>query len=905
MRSTRPGLLPKLATALGTIAALAILVLPAQAQTARQTARITGRALQAETGAPLVGAEVRVAGTSIRTITGTNGRYLITAAPAGPQTLELRFVGREATTRSVDAVAGDVTVVDFSVAVAPVALAGIDVLGVRAMTQARALSEQQNAANIINVVAADQIGRFPDASAPEALQRIPGITVERDQGEGRYINIRGSNSDFTAVNLNGSTAPSPEGDARRVALDAVPVDILESIEVAKALTPDMDAQGIGGAVNLVTRKAPQEAVTSLDLAGGYAPIREQPSYEGTLTVGRRFGEDRRIGLLLMGSYSFRDFGSDDVEPASWDFGDPGLGDDVLEEFETRHYSLTRQRIGGTASLDYRLSETSSIQFTGTYTEHEDTEQRRRIVHVIEDDEMEFNHKNRLETLWIANGRLTGEHLFGNVRFDWGASYGRAGEDTPYDAEIAFVQGDVSYDPDISDPERVLPNPQAGAFGGVFEFDAFEPANSRTTDTDAGVFADFEVPLRLGANASGGLKFGFNLRDKTKDQNVEEFEYELADGTLTLADLGEAFDFSGFVPGPEYGFVPVSTTPDRVKDFAREFAGQLKSEKNIEADSEDFDLGERVLAGYLMAELDLTDRFMLLPGVRYEFTDVEGEGFSFDPDEETLTPTTADNSYGSLFPHLHMRYRVTPRTNVRAAFSTAIARPNYFALIPYVIRDDEDRELGNPDLDATTARSFDLLLEHYDQRIGVLSAGVFMKQLSDPIFTFIEENTLGGDDEQPRNGESGDVRGVEVSVQQQLTFLPGALGGLGVYGNYTWTDSEATLADGRTANFAGQADHAFNAALSYERGGFSSQLSFNFRDAYIDGYGDDEAEDEFVGARHQFDLSASLDLPNNGTVYLQMLNLTNQPFILYQGVEERELQREYYRPWGTIGVRLTR
>lgn len=897
MRSLRSGF----PSVLGSFVALAALALPAQAQ----TGQITGRALQSETGSPLVGAEVRVDGTSIRTTTGTNGRYLITAAPAGNQTLLLSFLGRETASQSLTAAAGEVSVVDFSVSVAPVALEGIDVLGVRAMTQARALSEQQNAANIINVVASDQIGRFPDASAPEALQRIPGITVERDQGEGRYINIRGSNADFTAVNLNGSTAPSPEGDARRVALDAVPVDILESIEVAKAITPDMDAQGIGGAVNLITRRAPQEAITSLDLAGGYAPIREQPSYEGTLTLGRRFGDDRQMGLLVMGSYSYRDFGSDDVEPASWDFGDPGLSDDVLEEFETRHYSLTRQRIGGTAALDYAFSETSSIQFTGTYTAHEDTEQRRAVIHVIEDDEMQFAHKNRLEELWIANGRLTGEHLVGALQFDWGASYGRAGEDTPYDAEVAFVQGDVGYSPDISDPTKVLPNPQSGAYAGTFEFDAFEPATSNTTDTDAGAFANFELPLRLGATATGGLKFGFNLRDKTKDQNVDEFEYELSSGELTLGDVGEAFDFSGFTPGPEYGFVPVSTTPDGVKDFANDYGGQLESEKNIEADSEDFDLNERVMSGYVMAELDLTDRLMLLPGVRYEFTDVQGDGFSFDPDSETLSPTTADNSYGNLFPHLHMRYRISPRTNLRGAFSTAIARPNYFDLIPYIIRDDEDRELGNPDLDPTTARSFDLLLEHYDQRIGVISAGVFMKQLSDPIFTFVEENDLGGDDEQPRNGASADMRGAEVSLQQQLNFLPGALGGLGIYGNYTWTDSEATLADGRAVGFAGQADHAFNAALSYERGGFSSQVSFNFRDAYIDGYGDESAEDEFVGSRHQIDLSASLDLARTGTIYMQLLNLTDQPFILYQGVEERELQREYYRPWGTVGVRLTR
>jgi hypothetical protein len=272
------------------------------------------------------------------------------------------------------------------------------------------------------------------------------------------------------VNLNGASVPSPEGDQRRVALDAVPVDILESIEVAKALTPDMDAQGIGGAVKLVTKKAPEQSTASLDLGGGYAPIRENPSYEGVLTLGNRYGEDSEFGVLLMGSYSFRDFGSDDIEP-EWDFEDPGLADDALTEFQTRHYSLTRERIGGTASLDYRFSSTSQIQFTGTYTEHEDTEQRRRLIQVIEDDEMEFNHKNRMEKLQIGSGALNGEHLLGSgVQLGWGLSFSRAAEDTPYDNEIAFVQEDVSFSPNISDPERVLPNPASGALSGPFEFD---------------------------------------------------------------------------------------------------------------------------------------------------------------------------------------------------------------------------------------------------------------------------------------------------------------------------------------------------------------------------------------------------------------------------------------------------
>jgi TonB-dependent receptor len=187
----------------------------------------------------------------------------------------------------------------------------------------------------------------------------------------------------------------------------------------------------------------------------------------------------------------------------------------------------------------------------------------------------------------------------------------------------------------------------------------------------------------------------------------------------------------------------------------------------------------------------------------------------------------------------------------------------------------------------------------------MSAGVFYKSITHPIFIFESDNEFGGNTDQPQNGESADILGVELAVQQQLNFLPGALGGLGIYANYTYTDSEGTLPGGRAAALAGQADHAFNTALSYERGGFSGQVSFNLRDSYVDEYGDEEAEDVYVGSRHQIDFSASYDVHTSGTIYVELLNLTNQPFVLYQGFEERERQREFYKPWGTIGVRLTR
>ena len=581
---------------------------------------------------------------------------------------------------------------------------------------------------------------------------------------------------------------------------------------------------------------------------------------------------------------------------------------MLAEFQSRYYSLTRNRLGAAASLDYRLSPTSEIVLTGAWTEHRDTEQRRVLNHIIEDDELAFEHKNRRETLEIASAALSGEHLLtGGLQFDWGVSLSRSAEDTPYDVEAFFVQNEVSFAPDLSDPGRILPNPAAGALAGPFVFDELDSGSSLTTNLDRTARADFTFPYRLGGATTGNLTFGVKVTDKEKDRSVTEEVFELNGGPDIFlgADIGEPFGVAGFNPGSVYGFPSATTTPDEVRNFARQYGSRLESEMDLEADTEDYDLSERVSAAYLMTELNLSPRLLLLPGVRYENTRFSANGFAFDPDAETLTPTTGKKDYGNLFPMAHLRYRLGEQTNLRAAFTTSIARPNFFDLVPYRIRDDEELEIGNPDLDPTRARSWDLLLEHYDARIGLVSAGVFLKQLDDPIFTFITDNELGGETEQPRNGASAEIRGAELAVQQQLSFLPAPFDGLGIYANYAWTDSEGTLADGRSAKLAGQADHAYNAALSYERWGFSGQVSLNYHDEYVDEYGEEPTEDIFVDGRHQLDLSASYRVGSTGAVYLELLNLTNQPFLLYQGTEDRPRQIEYYEPWGVIGFRVTR
>jgi len=885
---------------LGVIASMFVGAIPAGAQ---QGGRLTGRVVAAETGEPLQGAVARIAGSSLSAITDVAGSFSLANVPAGDQAVEVSYIGRQPATVRAAVTAGGAAEVTVRLSVEPMLLEGLSVVGARAMTQAEALNRQKSATNIINVVASDLMGRFPDASAPDALQRIPGITVARDQGEGRYIQIRGGSAANTQVNVNGVQVPSPEGEDRQVALDAVPVDLLEAIEVSKAVLPNMDAEAIGGSVNLVTRRAPAGRLLSAEASGGYSSIREEPARGAAVTWGTRSTDDR-LGFLLSGSYNFRDFGSDDLEPV-WDLGDAGLGDDVLEEMEVRHYSLTRRRLGATGTIDYRVSETSSFALSGIFSQMQDHEQRRNLLHIVTDEELEYLHKNRLEELETWSLALDGDHLLGGTTLSHRLSWARSLEHTPFDDEVSFVQEGVTFSPNISNRNRIESNPAPGAISGVYEFNEIEMGNSDTENTDWAGAVDLSRPIRFGAGGNGVLSFGVSMRQKTKKQEVTEGAAELMDG-IPAPRLGQQV---GMEPGlgirspAEYPHPPFRTSATDVHDFMHTFGVVMEHEIDLEADTNDYDLDERVSAGYLMAEIDLTPSLRIVPGVRYERTSFTSAGFEWDADTETLLPTDGSRSYGNLFPTVHVKYSPGEYTNLRAAFTSTIARPGFFQLVPYRLRDDEDLVLGNPELEPTTARNFDLMFEHYSRRIGVLSLGAFHKRLTNPIFIFTEDNDFGGETEQPRNGEEGTITGLEFSVQQRLSFLPAPFDGFSIYANYTWTSSESALPSGRTVSLQGQPDHVGNLALSYERGPFWGQVSTNFHDLYVSEYGEEAFEDVFVDRSLRLDASFNARVMESGSIFLELVNLTDEPYVAYQGDPSRPIQMEYYQRWGRLGWRM--
>ena len=811
-----------------------LVLLPAALAMGQSTGIVSGVITDENTNLPLPGANIIVAGTTIGTTSGLDGRYVLVRVPTGETAIQVSYLGYATVTRDVSVSGGSTVTSDFALAVEGFVGDEVEVLGVRAAGQAKALTRQKNAPNIKNVVASDQIGQFPDASAPDALQRVPGISVERDLGEGRFIQIRGGPPQFSTVMFNGERIPSPEGDVRQIALDAIPSEILGSIEVSKAITPDMDADAIGGAVDLQTIRPSSGSNLSIEAGGGYAPIREGGAYRGSGVYSGRTS-DGKLGYVVNGSYSQRSFGADDIEP-EWDMGDddvPGGGDDELDVLQVRYYDAVRRRIGGNVGLDYDAGATN-LYLRGLLASFKDTEQRIRLEHAIGDDELSHTHKNRTEYLDTYSFQAGGTTVLSNgMQIDYRGSYTTSEEDTPEDTEIEWIQEDVEFAPDISDPQMPMPNPQNNALNTpmAFAFDAWEPSASITTNKDIVGALDLQLPYSVG-NGNAFFKFGGKVRSKKKDQDVTERAFELTDEAddILLGDgngesYAERYDVTKFQPG-EYPLSSIITGDDETLDFGDTYASSLEEDGDapLEGDLEDFNAEELTLAGYVMTEINFSPKFMTLLGVRYENTNVKSTGYESIVEEENdegdldtslegIEPVEAEKDYGFFFPMVHLRYAATANTNVRAALTTALARPNFFDLAPYRIQDGDEVELGNPDLDPARSMNFDLMGEHYLTGIGILSGGAFYKLIDDPIIQTVREEETVVDGEtfeleikQPMNGESGYIWGVEVAYQQQLRFLRGALSGLGLYANYTYTDSEVELQDGSMNVFPGQAQH---------------------------------------------------------------------------------------------------
>ncbi len=936
MKSSRSLIGMAVCVALGTplvasanpVSAVPILFTIAQSSASTTTAAgtISGRVVDAGRGTALPGALVEIVGLNREARTDREGRFTIAGLPAGSYRVEIDYLGYDTqiVESAVSAAVGgfvEVRLVDSRAA----QLDNIVVYGFRDQ-QTRELNQQRASDNIINVISSDSIGRFPDGNVAEALSRAPGLAIERDQGEGRYVSVRGTSSEFNAVAINGVILPAPDPGTRAVDLDTIPTDIVSSLEITKALTPDMDADSIGGHINIVTQGALDADGLVLRGSAGFGrnELGDGNNQRYALTVGNNFGEGR-FGALLSASYSETVRETDNFEN-DFDTFDEGI---LAVETEFKDYEVTRERYAVNGRLDFAPSERARLHVTGLYSRFSDDEFRHAMLLEYDDYAAGSNAqtgtftgvtvtkelRNRKVQNTITSLTLGGDFSFDSFNLDFSASTTQGKQDYPLRNYLTYELGfepDIGYDfTSPNSPVWITPDGQRNRLNFApedYEFSLYQVRDAVGKDRDVSLASNISFPISW-SSATGEARFGVKYRGKRKESDQDRAETENNVLGLSLTDvtrnevsdnfgiqLGNRFRNDLFqTVGPDY-----EADPDFVSIPRRAFTSDYRADEDI-------------LAAYGMSTLEWGATRVVV-GARLERTEIESNAFRFNRQTDLATPTSAKSSNTKFFPSLHLRREFGDDAIIRAAYTTAINRPRISQLVPAI--EERDRgpgrrevELGNPDLDPTFAHNLDLMFDYYLRPLGVVSAGLYYKRLSDVIFSTTGlrefEGVEGWRVTQPENGDSGRVFGLELNWQQVFSMLPAPMDGLGVFANYTFADSKADLPRALgEVRLPGQSDHTYNAGVFYEIGGFSTRLAYNWRSKYIDSISLAGREfDIYWDERGQLDYTVSYQATRSLQIYGEAANLTDSRQNRFSGETSRVYEREGFGRFFQVGVRM--
>lgn len=808
----------------------------------------------------------------------------------------------------------------------------IVVTGQRAQL-ARSIDVKRNAIGVMDVAAADEIGQLPDRNVAEVVEHLPGVGVAYDQGEGRYVAIRGVPSNLNGYTLNGLEIGNPDGNTRSLPLDIVSGQLLNRVEVAKVKTADMDGQGIGGAINLVTETAfdfKKSFNVSLNAQAGYQELNKKVPVRGDASVAARFGADEQFGIVLGGSYSRRDFNSDGFYPDDWR---PVAGlarGGAPTNIKYTEYQLVRERIGASGSFDWRASPTQTFYVRGLYSKFTEDEVRPRyrldfatdaIVNssnwnlnpdgltgtvtgtaAERREDLRLDHKAKE----IFSTSFGGKSELGALTLDYAGGYTRNKVIDAYPLwQFRCNPGTVDFD---FSQTIYTATPRTECTANQLQFRQYQDYRQEGLEKvwQGKVDATWQL-----ADGRGFIKAGAKYRsaDRTFDQRNDTYTRGSTSATrFTLGQFGldgpaiavhpDASDTSrAFINTPTFNIDALKAFTAAnlngsyfVKDTATSLANATLS---------DFSLTEQVSAAYAMANLEF-GALTVTPGIRFEHTRLNITGYQLQ-NGTTVLPTARTNSYDDWLPSLILRIRPSDNTVFRLAYSRSLGRPEYNTLSPGGTITIEDGvaagtkratvSFGNPNLKPYRADNLDATAEWYFAPGGILSVGVFAKFIKNPIFTqsYTQFNTTfnGASYEQvsysqPLNADRGDIIGIEAQFEQQFTFLPGLLSGFGLSLNGTLTDSNLKLPGGRASTFPSQSRYLYGAKLFYQKGMVEASVSYHNTGYALLSTGALAYQDQYNNDLRRLDAKATFHILPYASLFFEAQNLTDEPTRQYQG-----------------------
>ena len=867
---------------------------------ATQAATLRGTVADAQSGEFLVGATVRLEKTKFGATVGLNGAYLIKDIPAGTYALIVQYVGFKAVTRSVTLKEGagvviqDVKLTENSGELSEVVITG----------QAERESEvstritEQKADNVLNIIGAKAISLLPDITVGNVLQRVSGVSVVRNAtGDGQFAIIRGMDRRYNYTLVNGIKIPSPDNKNRYVPMDIFPADLLERLEVVKALTPNMEGDAIGGSMNMIMRSAPDYLVLNATASGGYSQLFSHQPFSGfstadinfrspseiagsnryaakptdfsvrtmqyqdaklpvngllSLSVGNRI-LNKRLGFLLGGSYqhTYRGSESSFLRPYGQPAPDPVPNTPVFEFVEKRQYSNQQTRLGLNLKTDYVFNGANKLSLYGLFMQLDDAQHRTVLGNqLVQFGDVTTTNRSVFRRQNVYNVTLQGDHgLIPRMKLNWSAVYSLAKSQTPNWTDLSVTA-------------RNAPGPDGKPVQSAVYINNVNYIWTRNTDRDLTGYLNLTYTLLPTVEvAVGGM-----YRDKDRSNYYNDYE---------LATV---------LPGAER---QVFTSIDKAILSFRPASYAYPDSTN----ANNYTAKEQIAAGYVQGKYN-HDRWQVVGGVRAENTNQSYVSQL----PVTATGKTGKVQYLDILPSLHLKYQLSARENLRLSYFRGISRPGYFELVPAFFPGDYFNESGNYNLKHAVADNIDLRYELFPRGSEQLLIGVFAKNIQNPIeygFSQLAQNNVVY---QPLNF------GTAVNYGAELVFAK-FFSNWGVSGNYTYTNSSITTTKrvyGRDANgsiatteaqqtrpLQGQSNHIANLSLIYKNGriGLDAQLAWVYTGQRINIVSAYKDLDYWQRGTSQVDFSAEKRFKGAGgaasrfSVFTKLTNLLNNPIIV--------------------------
>jgi TonB-dependent receptor len=897
----------------------------------------------------LPGVTVRIQGLNVGAATDLDGNFILNIPASGNYTLNVTCIGYQPKNIDIELTNENVDLKFIHLESRSSELEEIVVTGAMGPSQMKAYNIKKNSPAMVDVIASDAIGKLPDRNAAEAIQRIKGVAIERDLGEGRYASVRGTPMQWSSSLLNGNRLPSASGDYndRRVQMDIFPSELIEFVQLSKAVTPDMEGDAIGGSINFITKTAPLRRLLNINMAGGYADQSRAGSYNGSLVYGDRL-LDGKLGFILSAMIWNRGAANDRYN-LSYNYTDQDpVKSYSIAELQLRDYVVERTTTGFNGGIEYEFNKNHKIFAKGVYSEYLDKQRVHETYFNLNNKNAQIQTRGADYNIKLHSIELGGESTLSNkVKLDWSMSADQSSFRFRDGYPMATFQQQATYEGLSSDGNKYLRMDAPDGVGD--QIDKILPHLSVNTPIDPDKMMLRQVILINNDNSERNkrvvanlrydvtnelkLKFGGKYIDKRKDvaspMDVYMPKFSLGISSQlppTIADLGtESFPYNG-------GFLSEIGHPYNNEIIDQMRMGDVRgllSEANISnydllkvaSDTETntgaskfFHGTERVYAAYLMGEYRITSKMALIGGIRNEYNEVMFYGHDVS-DAQNIVAVTQDNSYNAFLPMVHLKYDMSENSILRASYTRTFARADFGSLNPGITKDDTQRTInyGNAKLKPTFSNNFDLAFEHYFGVLGLIDGGVFYKKMSDLIYTNQGATEIGGVQYttlRPQNIEDAWLMGFEVGFSKRFNTLPSFWRGFGVEGNYTFTDSETkvprwvngTKIEDKTV-IPKQSKHLFNAVLLYEYNRLSARLSGNYKGKYLDAIRQGSGTEHYRWYASNFtvDFSGSYAISPTIRFFLELNNLTNAPVRFYHGTYDRAEQAEWYSFRGQAGI----